>query len=313
MNPSEEQLPVEHDENATELLFEEPTTTIVAKHGSTSRAFAGVICGIIAGVLIPGALANGCRFYFPEEMQAGTAWTFLWGEHWAIRVVASWASAAGAGFITGIIARRKGRLLAGIAALPSTLCWLVIALIGWTQKVPFLENQFEVDISIGNKLAASLLVLTIIPFACYGGLAGEEAGKMFGEHFDSRNYTLLGIKWYHYLWLPIVIQLLLVQTAWACLYAFEWFRNTWRAGMSLLSIVPSLFAVAILWTISITVDGVFRAYKILSGVEKVPLGRSRAFQVLKYGLGLPLLAAALQAGISLLHYGLAKLLTGASQ
>ena len=179
--------------------------------------------------------------------------------------------------------------------------------------MPFLENQFEVDISIGNKLAASLLVLTIIPFACYGGLAGEEAGKMFGEHFDSRNYTLLGIKWYHYLWLPIVIQLLLVQTAWACLYAFEWFRNTWRAGMSLLSIVPSLFAFAILWTISITFDGVIRAYKILSGVEKVPLGRSRAFQVLKYGLGLPLLAAALQAGISLLHYGLAKLLTGASQ
>lgn len=301
------------DATATKLLVDETTTTLVAKHRSASRAFAAVICGIIAGALIPSALASGCLFYFPDERQKAVGWIFLWGEHWAIRVAASWASAAGAGFITGIIARRRGRLLAAVAALPSTLCWLAIALIGWTQRVPFLESQVEVDMSIGNKLAASLLVLTVIPFAGYGGLAGEETGKMFGEHFDSRNYTLLGIKWYHYLWLPIVIQLLVVQTAWTSLYAFEWFRNAWRAGMSLISIVPSLFAFAILWTISITVEGVFRAYKVLSGLEEIPSARSRAFHVLKYGLGLPLLAAILQAGISFLHYGLAKLLAHASQ
>ncbi|PWT79774.1 MAG: hypothetical protein C5B58_12880 [Acidobacteria bacterium] len=179
--------------------------------------------------------------------------------------------------------------------------------------MPFLEGQFEVDISIGNKLAASLLVVTIIPFACYGGLVGKESGEMVGEHFDSRNYTLLGIKWYHYLWLPIVIQLLLVQTAWISLYAFEWFRNTWRSGMSLLSIVPAFFAVAIFWTINIMVEGAVRAYKILSGLEEVPSARSRAFQVLKYGFGFPILAAVLQAGISLVHYGLAKLLTHGSE
>jgi len=310
MHPSENQSLELFAPNSDDL---NPCNEYSAKHGATSRVFAAVICGIIAGALIPSALASGCLFYFPDERQRAAAWIFLWGEHWAIRVVASCASAAGAGFITGIIARKRGRLLAAIAALPSTLCWLVIALIGWTGKVPFLENQFDVDISIGNKLAASLLILTIIPLACYGGLAGEEAGKMFGERFDSRNYTLLGIKWYHYLWLPILIQLLLVQTAWTSLYAFEWFRNTWRAGISLVSIVPSLFAFAILWTIGITVEGADRAYKILSGLEEVSSGRSRAFQVLKYGFGFPLFAAILQAGISLVHYGLAKLLTHGSQ
>lgn len=313
MPPSEDQSSLNPELFAPRSDDLNSPTAYRAKHGATARAFAGVICGIIAGALIPSALASGCLSYFPEERQRAAGWIFLWGEHWAIRVVASWASAAGAGFITGIIARRRGRLLAAIAALPATLCWLVIALIGWTQKVPFLGNQFEVDFSIGNKLAASLLVFTIIPFACYGGMAGEESGEMFGEHFDSRNYTLLGIKWYHYLWLPIVIQLLLVQTAWTSLYAFDWFRNTWRAGMSLISIVPSLFAFAILCTISIMVQGAVRAYEILSGIEEVPSARSRAFRVLKYGFGFPIVAAILQAGISLVHYGLAKLLTHGSE
>lgn len=309
MNPSEEQLPAERGENASELLFDEPTTTVVAKHGYTSRAFAAVICGVLAGMLIPGALASGCLFYFPDERHSSASWLFLWGEHWAIRVAASWASAIGAGFIAGMVARQRGRIWAGIAALPSTLCWLAIAVIGWMEKVPFFEGRFEVDISIGNKLAASLLAFTIIPLACYGGLAGEEESNAVAEHFDSRRFTLLGIKWYHYLWLPILIQLQLTQASWAFLYGFEWLRNTWRSGLSLISILPWIFTIAIWWTLSIMVDGAVKCYRVLSGVEKIPSVRSRAFQVLKYGFGFSLLAAVLQAIISLAHYGLLKLFT----
>jgi hypothetical protein len=180
---------------------------------------------------------------------------------------------------------------------------------GWMQKVPFVEGRFEVETSIGNKLAASLLVFTIIPFACYGGFAGEEESKTVAEHFDSRRFTLLGIKWYHYLWLPILIQLQLVQASWALLYGFEWLRNTWRSGLSLISIVPWIFAIGIWWTLSIMVDGAVKCYRVLSGLEEIPSARSRAFQVVKYGFGFPLLAAALQAIISLVHYGLLKLLT----
>ena len=176
MNPVENQFPANPDEGVTELHGDQPTP-VDAKHGRISRAVAAVICGVVAGVLIPGGLANGCLFYFPEERNAGTAWRFLWGEHWAIRVLASWVSAIGAGFIAGMVARQRGQIWAGIAALPSTLCWLAIAVIGWMQKVPFFPDRFQVETSIGNKLAASLLVLTIIPLACYGGAAGEEESK----------------------------------------------------------------------------------------------------------------------------------------
>lgn len=307
MNQSEELFPLERDESNNVLLRAQPATTHVAKHGSTSRAFAAILCGVIAGLLIPGALANGCLSYFPEERRSGASWIFLWGEHWAIRVFASWASAVGAGFIAGVVARQRGRLWAGIAALPSTLCWLAIAVMGWMQRVPFLPDRFEVETSIGNKLAASLLVFTIIPFACYGGLAGEEEGKSLGEHFDSRRFTLLGIKWYHYLWLPILLQLQLTQASWAFLYGFEWLRNTWRSGVSLVSILPWIFTLVIWVTLSITVNGAVQCYKVLSGIEEIQSARSRAFQVLKYGFGFPLLAAIIQAAVSLIHYGLIKL------
>ena len=258
-------------------------------------------------MLIPGALANGCSFYFPEERQSGNTWLFLWREHWAIRVLASWASASGAGFIAGMVARQRGKVWAGIAAVPSTLCWLAIALIGWTQWVPFAAGGYEVETSIGNKLAASLLVLTIIPIACYGGMAGEELGRSLGEHFDSRRFTLLGVKWYHYLWLPILIQLLLTQASWTFLYGFEWLRNTWRSGLSVFSVVPWIFTLLIWATLSIMVTGAGKCYGVLSGLEAVSSTRARAVQVLKYGFGFPLGAAILQTLVGLAHFGLLKL------
>jgi hypothetical protein len=308
MNPLEQDLPLEFDEARAELSGDEPAAAVVPRHGPGSRAVAAVVCGILAGMLISGALANGCSFYFPEERHAGTTWLFLWGEHWAIRVLASWASAYGAGFVAGIVARQRGKVWAGIAAVPSTVCWLAIALIGWTQKVPFFTGTYEVETSIGNKLAASLLVLTIIPIGCYGGLAGEEQGQSLGEHFDSRRFTLLGVKWYHYMWLPILFQLLLTQASWAFLYGFEWLRNTWRAGLSLFSVVPWIFTVLIWVTLSIMATGAAKCYGVLSGLEGLPSARSRAVQVLKYGFGFPLLAAILQTLVGLAHFGLLKLL-----
>lgn len=307
MGPLEQELPLEGSQTRPEPGNDESSDSAVPRHGPVSRAAAAVICGIVAGMFIPGAFANGCLFYFPEERQSGNVWLFLWGEHWAIRVLASWASAYGAGFIAGIVARQRGRVWAGIAAVPSTLCWLAIAVIGWTQWVPFFAGNYQVETSIGNKIAASLLVLTIIPIASCGGLAGEEQGQSLGEHFDSRRFTLLGVQWYHYLWLPILIQLLLTQASWTFLYGFEWLRNTWRSGLSLFSIVPWVFTVLIWLTLSIMITGAGKCYGVLSGLEEIPSARSRVVQVLKYGFAYPLGAAILQTLIGLLHLGLLKL------
>jgi hypothetical protein len=284
------------------------TAAGVVRHRPALRAFGAVVCGIIAGALIPSALAGGCSFFFPAERTEGDTWLFFWGEHWAMRVLASWASSYGAGFIAGMVARRRGMVWAGIAALPSTLCWLMMAVVGWIGWVPFVGKSYDVNISIGNKLAASLLVITIIPFASSGGLEGENLGSSLGDHFDSRRFTLLGIKWYHYFWLPVLIQLLLIQVSYSFLYGFEWLRSTWRSGLSLFSLIPGIFSLLVFVSLSIMIAGAEKCYLILSGFDEVSSTRARAVKVLKYGFGFPLCAVILEVVVEFAHYGLLKLL-----
>ena len=156
------------------------------RYGLVTRGIGAITFGIIVGSLLPSAFQVGISYHFPDEKDAQTWGLLLWGEHWAIRVVASWAGTVVAGFIVGLVARHKGGILSVLAAIPTVICWLAIAVIGWTEQVPFLSETRAVDISVGNKLAASLLVLTTIPFAFWSGSQGEEAGKIFGKHFDSR-------------------------------------------------------------------------------------------------------------------------------
>ncbi|MCH7927501.1 MAG: hypothetical protein IID03_05885, partial [Candidatus Dadabacteria bacterium] len=41
------------------------------------------------------------------------------------------------------------------------------------------------------------------------------------NEFDSRKYTLLGIKWYNYLWYPLVIYLILIEAFFIASYGYE--------------------------------------------------------------------------------------------
>ena len=104
-------IPHGRDEDGTELPDDQPATSDLAKYGPFSRAFAAVICGVVAGMLIPGALANGCLFFFPEERLSGTPWLFLWGEHWAIMIRFPKVARA-ASPLPAVIARGKARFSA---------------------------------------------------------------------------------------------------------------------------------------------------------------------------------------------------------
>jgi hypothetical protein len=232
---------------------------------------------------------------------------FFWGEHWALRVVASWAAAIGAGYLAGLAARRRGRIIALISALPVTLCWLVMTIFVWRDQWFFFPKDTEIQVSIGNKLAASLLVLTILPFTAWAGSLGEQDGQTHGTHFDARRFSLLGIKWYHYLWLPFVVYLWLVQASWAVFFGFEWLKASWKSSFSLSSFVPVAFTFMIWSTLALMWKGAAKAYVVLSGLELLPTARERAYSVLRNGVGLLILAALLQFGIQLLALGLAKL------
>lgn len=280
------------------------------RYGLAARGSGAVTIGIIVGALLPVAFQIGISFHYPDEKQENTWGFFLWGEHWAIRVVLSWIGTVAAGFLVGLVARRKGNILATLASIPSVLCWIAIAAIGWTGQIPFLTETRAVDISIGNKLAAALLVLTTIPFAIMAGRQGEYAGKMFGEHYDSRRRAFLGIKWFHFIWIPIFAYLVVIQTSYTALYGFQWLKVMWRADRSFLSsILPTVFTLMVWGTLLILWFGMYKCYLVLSYLDDVPSPGARAIAVLMYGLGALILATVLQTGIVYLHYGLITLLS----
>jgi hypothetical protein len=280
----------------------------VPRHKVVWRTAGSVVLGVIVGLFLSAALQVGLLFHFPEDRVSSPWGVFFWGQHWALRVAASWTATIGVGYVTGMVARQRGRTLAIIAVLPSFLCWLALAAVAWRGRFPFIAEALDVDISIGNKLAASVLVLTALPFAAWAGNIGEQEGQVYGPHFDDRRFSLLGIKWYHYFWLPFLVYLWIVQASWAAFYGFVWMKLTWKSGESLLSFVPMVFTVMIWGTLVIMGQGAAKAYQVLAGFDPIPTARSRAYAVLKNGVGLLVLAAILQVVIGLLHLGLVKLL-----
>jgi hypothetical protein len=278
------------------------------EEGSQSRLSMGVrlvgavVLGVIAGVLIPNSLQVGVRFYFAAEPE----WSpVLWGEHWVVRPLASVVSALGASLVAGAVARRHGANVATLAVLPAVVLWAFIAGSGWLGRLMFTDG--EIYISIGNRLASTATAVVLIPVARAMGREGAAFGSTYGSLFDSRRFSLLGVRWFHFLWLPFLIHLLIAQTAWAGLYGLEWVKLAWRQGAYVTSVLPLAFVMMIWGTFFLVGTGVGTCYKTLSGIDDVPGLRDRFILVMKYGFGFPLLAVALQSGIMALHYGLSRL------
>lgn len=268
----------------------------------------GAVClGFLSGLFVAAALEVGLRNHFLEE-QSATPWgAFFWNEHWALRTAASCTATVVTGFMAGIVARKHGKVLAIIASSPVALSWVFMAICCWKGQVLFLREPVEIQVTIANKLVASFIAITILPLAGWAGTFGEKQGADLGAHFDSRRFSLLGIKWYHYLWLPLLVYAWLIQGSWAVYYWMIWMAKSWDTGLSLVSFVGGFFSLFIFGTIYLMFNGAQRAYLILSGIESVPSLKDRTLSVLKFGLGWFVLAAILQTAIGLLELGLAKL------
>ena len=273
------------------------------------RGAAAVVLGVITGAFLSVALQVGLYFNFPEE-QASHLWgTFFWGDHWALRVAASLAAAVGAGYVAGLVARSRGRMVAMLSVIPSTLCWLALGILGFAGRVHFFSEELDVHVSIGNKLAASLLVLAMLPCAAWAGSAGEEAGILYAAQFDRRRHSILGIKWYHYLWLPFLAYLWISQASYALFYGLTFLKASWQMGMSLWAIVPMFFLALFYGAFALMGYGATKCYEVLAGLEPIERARDRIVAVLKYGVGALLLATIILGGVRYLHIALARWLS----
>jgi hypothetical protein len=267
---------------------------------SAARYAGAIACGIIAGVWIPSSMETGARLLFPDTVEWSPT---FWGEHWVVRPLVTGVSAVAAAFVAGAVARRFGSFIAAVSAFPAFLLWLWVTISAWRESILFTGT--ETYVSVGNKVAATAIVIAIFPIAWVGGTAGEAFGREKAETFDARRWSLLGVKWYHYLWIPFVVHLVLIQTAAVGLWGLDWMLIAWRSGAAGVgSLLPTAFAAVLLGTLALSYTGLQRAYGILSGTQPDDAGW-RA--VLKYGVGFPIAAAVAQVVVGFVHYGLARL------
>ena len=272
------------------------------------RKIFAIFTGVIAGALLSMAIGAGLLHRFPDEFKS-SSWGVLWGEHWFLRALASLISSACAGFITGVIGREKGKTLAIIAVLPSWVLWVIVEYTALTGHFPLFTTD-DIYVSLGNKIFTGFIILALFPVAWYSGSQGEIMGQKYSTFFDSRKHTLLGIKWYHYTWLPIVLYLIVLQGSFAGLYFLTWLKALWKFGFSFFgSIIPTIFTAMICGTLYLMAIGVQRTYLILAGFEEVTSKGSAAVKVIQYAVGFQILAGILQIVIEYVHYSIAKWLS----
>ncbi len=267
------------------------------------RTTAGVTSGIIAGVLLVNSIQVGVAFALREDQ---TDWDVLqWADHWMWRGIASLVATGVAGFIAGMIARRRGRLVGSFAAIPSALYWALIAYAGFSGHFPGLSGT--PDVPLGYRIVAILLAVATVPCGAACGREGAAYGHANAAHLDARRGTLLGVKWYHFLWLPVLIHLMVMTAAFGGVYGFQWVIAVWTSGMSIFAIVPVVFCMAMFATLQLLGNGALGMYSALAGFDD-ETGESTLRRVMKFGFGYTLATVLAQSAITVVHFGLGALL-----
>jgi hypothetical protein len=270
------------------------------------RGTCGVFLGIVVGLLVSDALQTGAGYAFPEEQARDTWQRFVWGEHYGLRVLSSLVATAAGCWVAGLVARSRGFVIGALAALPTACIWGFLAYARWKGTVTIGGTLYDTAVSSGHKWGATLLALATIPVAAVAGRIGSDLSGSAADAFDRRRHALLGVSWYHWLWGVLLVNAILVQTGWIVAYALRWFAPQVLVGGVIAGSLASVFLMGILATLGITANGLVHAYRVLAGFEPAERGVTRS--VLKYGVGLPVLAIALQEALVASHFGLARLL-----
>jgi hypothetical protein len=274
------------------------------RYAPSIRGTAGALSGIGAGVLLILSIQVGVALGLGENAEQWDG-TLEWGDHWMWRGVASLAATSAGAFIGGMIARRRGRVVGAISAFPSVLYWGLVAYVGWGGPLP--RVQTVDDIALGYRLVALVLVAASVPTAAALGTEGAAYGRANARHFDARRATLLGIRWYHFVWLPLLMYVMAVTGVAGAVYGFSWMTAVWKSGMSVLALLPMVFLIGIYTALQWLTSGALKTYVALAGFEDG--AHSSTFRrVITYGVGSTVATALALALIALLHLGLGTLL-----
>lgn len=152
---------------------------------------------ILFAIVFAVCVQDGLRLVVQKTFQISRDDIYLarWGDSFFWRIVASLVATASGAFVIGTFLKKKAKLAAIIAALPSTIFWissLVIGIIYFNESV----------LGIKFLLVQPAILAILTPISAYYGVSwGQECAKEF-----QRPKSVLNIKWYHWLWiLPIYL------------------------------------------------------------------------------------------------------------
>jgi hypothetical protein len=266
--------------------------------------------GVLAGAVAVAAIQVGVAYDYRAENPRETWGGLLWGSHHLIRIVASVLANSLASFLAGVTARSWGSVAAMVAALPAFLAWSWCAVALWTGKFSIFGSTMPVQASNADRATAVFLALVSLPLSFALGRMGGRIGLKWGDHFDSRPASILGIRWYHYLWLPLPVYILIVSNAWAAFYFLSLQAAAWGANKSFWALIHGLLSLGLIVSFTMTYHGLSTAYRTLAGLRP---SEKPTKEIAKYGCGIPVLGCLIQVGVNLLHIGVERIIAWLSR
>jgi hypothetical protein len=163
------------------------------------KQIGGALFGMCLSIVIAGSIEAGATYFFPEEANEwGLA---FWGSHHILRIIASLIGTLLGGFAAGCIAKLHGRMWGLLSALPTSLFWLFDCFM----LVKTLSGDNLIQVTLGNWVVVFVLTLmSPIVGYCSGSIGGIIRVDN-PQIFESRSGTILGVKWYQWIWLAFSI------------------------------------------------------------------------------------------------------------
>lgn len=243
-----------------------------------------ILFGIFLSSFIIDSIRAGASRVFPEEAEY---WAIgFWADRFILRTIASIIGTAIGGFAAGAIAKSKGGVCGLISALPTSIFWIFVVIM--------LIIAPPESASLGHWGVSFILVI-ISPFVgFYNGNIGYTFRKDYPHIFEFRPRTVLGIKWFHWLWLIFPLYFVLQTITMRILQAFSLLFGSTQIMKISHSILAFILSVLIFTCIYFMGYGIFKTFLLLSRGSRLGLSNFKiAMRVLFYLLAIPLLSDAL--------------------
>lgn len=294
---------------------ERPASLEVAS--SLGRSIGGALLGLGLAIYVSQAFHAGLSFCFAAGKGGEGDWgAFFWNGHWGWRIVTSLVATSAGATVAALIGRRRGEAIGGVVGLLPSLVWAIVAYLSLTDQV--MTNDFQWDLldgtallaheQLGNRVAAVILAVGSVTCGFVAGKAVTPISLRLARHFDARRHSLLGIKWYHFLWIPVPGYFSLMALAYSGPFLVDFLVKNWTWGLSPMVLIPTIFLVAWYWSASLVATGMGKGYLLMAGLSEPSRGWPHTKGILKAGCGLPFLGVVLQVVLVALQTWIASLL-----